>query len=85
MKATRLVAESSQTNKYILVRDRLTFFIRSPYVYTVYWHAQASSAFLLTMKVQLTDWQNAKNMGNTTCADTKISHEWPYHSIANGQ
>ena len=31
--------------------------------------------------MQLTAWENANNMRNTTCVDTQTSNEWPYCSF----
>ena len=43
----------------------------------------ATSQFSVSIgqKMQLTGWENANNMRNTTCADTQISNEWPYCSF----
>ena len=50
----------------------------SPYGYTDYCMAATSQFWVfIGQKMQLTDWENANNMRNETCADTQILNEWP--------
>ena len=54
----------------------------SPYGYTDYCMAATSQFWVfIGQKMQLTDWENANNMRNATCADTQILNEWPYCSF----
>ena len=48
-----------------------------PYVYAVYWLPPASfKSVFIGQKMQLTGRNNANNMRNAACADTRTSIEW---------
>ena len=43
--------------------------------------ATSQFSVLISQIMQLTDWLNANNMRNVTCADTQTSNKWRYCSF----